>query len=282
MPVGVEWQSVRGDHIFIQKLSPFITPFTWCNEGLCHDTNLYFRAQVRYIMFPPSPYIIHHNGNTRFHIIQFIQHYRRSIIEVERQALYARWLEDAIQLATIAAEEEDEEEDQAELQRRGIRRRRVQRRKAIWCRQWLARRPLYGQYEQLLQEGNREDPNGYKNFLRMDADLFGEIVERISPRIKKKDTNYRQALEPGLKLAVTLRHLAAGASYADLMYSFRVAKNTMCVFIPEVLEAIIQEYAEEVLPPVITPEQWRQIADDFETKWNFPHACGALMASMSV
>lgn len=77
-------------------------------------------------------------------------------------------------------------------------------------------------------------------------------------------------------MAVTLRHLATGASYADLMYSFRVAKNTMCVFIPEVLEAIIQEYADEVLPPVITPEQWEQIADDFQTKWNFPHACGAI------
>ncbi|KAG0704763.1 hypothetical protein GWK47_002728 [Chionoecetes opilio] len=122
---------------------------------------------------------------------KFIQHYRRSNMEVERQALYARWLEVAIQLATIAAKEEEEEVDQVELQRRGIRRRRVQRRKAIWCRQWLAHRPLYGQYEQLLQELNREDPNGFKNFLRKDADLFGETVERISPRIKKKDTNYR-------------------------------------------------------------------------------------------
>ena len=44
------------------------------------------------------------------------------------------------------------------------------------------------------------------------------------------------------------------------MYSFRLAKNTMCVFIPEVLEAIVQEYADEVLPPVINPEQWEQIA----------------------
>ena len=88
--------------------------------------------------------------------------------------------------------------------------------------------------------------------------------------------NFFYFRQPGLKLAVTLRHLANSASYADLMYSIRVAKNTMCVFIPQVLEATIQEYAEEVLPPVITPEQWNQIADDFQTKWNFPHACGAI------
>ena len=101
-------------------------------------------------------------------------------MEVEQQALYRRWLEVAIQRATSVAEEDEQEEAQAELQRR-----------AIWCRQWLARRPLYGPYEQLLQKLNREDPNSYKNFLRMDADLFGEIVDRISPRIKKQDTNYR-------------------------------------------------------------------------------------------
>ena len=112
-------------------------------------------------------------------------------MEVEQQALYRRWLEVALQRATIVAEEEEQEEAQAELQCRRIRRRRIQSRRAIWCRQWLPRRPLYGQYEQFLQELNREDPNSYKNFLRMDADLFGEIVDRISPRIKKQDTNYR-------------------------------------------------------------------------------------------
>ena len=53
------------------------------------------------------------------------------------------------------SEEEEQEDAQTELQRRGIRRRRIQRvgvYNAIWCRQWRARRPLYGQYEQLLQE----------------------------------------------------------------------------------------------------------------------------------
>ena len=112
-------------------------------------------------------------------------------MEVEQQARCRRWLEVALQLATILAEEEEQEEAQAELQRRRIRRRRIQSRRAIWCRQWVARRLIYGQYEQLLQELNREDPNSYKNFLRMDADLLGEIVDRISPRIKKQDTNYR-------------------------------------------------------------------------------------------
>jgi len=42
------------------------------------------------------------------------------------------------------------------------------------------------------------------------------------------------------------------------------------------LEAIIEEYYDEMLPAVTTPKQWKHIAGDFLTKWNFPHVCGAL------
>lgn len=87
---------------------------------------------------------------------------------------------------------------------------------------------------------------------------------------------FREALEPGLKLTVTLCHLATDTSYAELIYSFRVAQNTICLFVPEVLETVIKEYSEDVMPAVVTPEQCQQIADDFQAKWNLPHACGAL------
>ena len=71
------------------------------------------------------------------------------------------------------------------------RRRRQQRRREVWVRHWLSRRTLFGQYDQLLHELNREDAKGYKNFLRVDADLFGELLDRVGPHIEKKDTNYR-------------------------------------------------------------------------------------------
>lgn len=89
-------------------------------------------------------------------------------------------------------------------------------------------------------------------------------------------SNFREALEPGLKLAVTLRHLATGANYADLMYSFRVARNTISLFVPEVCEAIYAAYKEEVLPDIITENDWLRISSEFERIWNLPHACGAL------
>ena len=51
----------------------------------------------------------------------------------------------------------------------------------------------------------------------------------------------RKALSPGLKIAVTVRYLASGEKYPSLMYSFRVAKNTINLLIPKVYEAIVEE-----------------------------------------
>jgi len=48
-----------------------------------------------------------------------------------------------------------------------MRRRRPLRpaRRRVWCRTWLAHRTVFGQYDNLLFELNREDSASYKNFL---------------------------------------------------------------------------------------------------------------------
>ena len=70
--------------------------------------------------------------------------------------------------------------------RRQRRRRRVRNRKRFWVRPGLLRRPLYGQYEHLMQELYREDVNTFTNFLRVTPEMFMELVERVGPRIEKR------------------------------------------------------------------------------------------------
>lgn len=93
----------------------------------------------------------------------------------------------------------------------------------LWAKSWLLRRPLYGQYERLLRELTAEDIAGYKNFLRMNPEMFHDLLARVGPKIEKQDTFWRTALEPGLKLAITLRYIATGNSYRSLQYGFRVS-----------------------------------------------------------
>ena len=46
----------------------------------------------------------------------------------------------------------------------------------------------------------------------MPPELYDEILERITGRIGRQYTWYRESLEEGLKLAATLRHLVSGTT----------------------------------------------------------------------
>eukprot|EP00057_Strongylocentrotus_purpuratus_P028550 XP_011683024.1 PREDICTED: putative nuclease HARBI1 [Strongylocentrotus purpuratus] len=86
----------------------------------------------------------------------------------------------------------------------------------------------------------------------------------------------RPPLQPGLKLAITLRFLATGNSFRSLEFSFRVAHNTISIFIPVVCQAIVDEYRQKVFKTPSTPDEWRRVAQVFQDRWNFPHVCGAV------
>ena len=105
------------------------------------------------------------------------------------------------------APEDDDEEEEAAVPSPPPRR---IRRRSTWARDWLSRRPLHGQYDQLLTELHRNDLPGYKNFLRITPELFHEIVERVTPILEKQRTPMREPLDVGLKLAITLWFLATG------------------------------------------------------------------------
>jgi len=154
--------------------------------------------------------------------------------------------------------------------------RRQARRRRWWTRPWLLRRPAFGQFEQLMSELQLEDPASFQNFLRFEPDMFQEMVDRLTPTIAGKDTNLRKSLEPGLKLAITLRYLATGDSSKTLMYGFRVAYNTICLIIKDVCQAIIEEYHQEVIVTPTTPQEWRTVSDHMSQRWQFHHCIGAL------
>ena len=76
-----------------------------------------------------------------------------------------------------------------------------------------------------MAELRMEDVHSFFNFLRMQPEMFDELLNRVAQRIQKNDTLCRKSLEPGLKLAITLRHLAAGDKYPTLHFGFLVARR---------------------------------------------------------
>ena len=150
-----------------------------------------------------------------------------------------------------------------------------QRRRQFWVHPWIQRRVMYGNYDNLMVELEREAQGDFTKFLRMEPEMFHELVQRLTPRLTKQETRFRQPLDTGMKLAIALRYMTTGNTYHSLSYSFRVPHNSISKFMKEVCEAIIAEYEPEVFNLPTTPDGWRQIADKFGARWNFHHACGA-------
>jgi len=146
------------------------------------------------------------------------------------------------------------------LLRRHQQREERRRRRRFWVRPWISRRARFGNYENLMMELERESRGDFVNFLRMEPRMFRELLDRLTPRLRRQDTNFRRPLEPGIKLAIALRYFATGDSYHSLQYSFRVPHNTISLVVKEVAEAIIAEYEGEVFQIPSTPERWMEVS----------------------
>lgn len=92
--------------------------------------------------------------------------------------------------------------------------------------------------ENQLAELYAEPSGEFGNFVRMSCSDFEYILQKISPMVAKKDTDWRDAIPVKVRLAVTLRYLATGDSYRSLHYLFKISSQVISVIVPEVCLAL--------------------------------------------
>ncbi|XP_049315669.1 uncharacterized protein LOC125779122 [Bactrocera dorsalis] len=175
----------------------------------------------------------------------------------------------AVALLTIAT---------LKLKKKNQKRKTNPKQRSIWVRNWLERRNTNGAYETTLREFREVDNQKFlfKNYVRMNENNFNELLQLISPLIKKKDTCFREAIPASHRLACTLRFLATGDSYKSLSAFFRIAPNTISKFVPEVCDAIYSQLRNTYLKIPSTKEEWTEVASKFDLLWNFPNCIGAV------
>jgi hypothetical protein len=90
--------------------------------------------------------------------------------------------------------------------------RRRRSKRSVWVKKWLQRRKEYGVGNTLLRELRDEYAlnDDYKKYLRIDPEIFDELLDLIRHKIECEDTNFRSSISPTDKLALTLRYLATG------------------------------------------------------------------------
>ena len=102
-----------------------------------------------------------------------------------------------------------------------------------------------------------------------------KLVEIVEPSITKQRTITRNSISPEEKWAVTLRFLATGESFENLMFQFKIHKSTSSQFIPRVCEAIYNNLKDKYLKLPQTTQKWINCDSEISQRWQFPNCIGA-------
>ena len=95
----------------------------------------------------------------------------------------------------------------------------------------------------------------------MDRLHFQFLVERLYPRLIKRDTVMRKSIKPDEQCCLFLRYIASGESFRSLEYQFRISRRTISRVISTVAKAIIHEMQDAYLKTPNTVEEWLLISE---------------------
>ncbi|KAJ4945805.1 hypothetical protein JOQ06_023483 [Pogonophryne albipinna] len=109
----------------------------------------------------------------------------------------------------------------------------------------------------------------------MSAEQMDELLSLLCPELTRQSTNDRAAIEPKQRLAVALRYLASGDSLISLAFNYRLECTTVTNSVHMVYAAIEKMKMERFLPRP-TEETWKEVAQCFWRKSNFPNCLRAI------
>ena len=122
-----------------------------------------------------------------------------------------------------------------------------------------------------------EDTAGYKEMMRMNYDDFTTILGIIEPYIAPKQIlGATKVIKASERLTLAIRLLATGEMYRSLRFQFRISVSAICSAVRQLFNAMKEHLVPKYVKIPSTDEEWMQIADTFEKKWNFPICVGAV------
>ena len=128
------------------------------------------------------------------------------------------------------------------IRRRRRLRQELRHKRSVWMRTWIQKRQGKGVYRNLLQEFRLEDPEMFRRYHRVDIQGFEEILAMVGPHIQKEDTVMRRCINPGERLAATLRFLATGMyerRFHMFILHFYMYSQAKCPKVGSVLKSVI-------------------------------------------
>ncbi|XP_028395819.1 protein ANTAGONIST OF LIKE HETEROCHROMATIN PROTEIN 1-like, partial [Dendronephthya gigantea] len=148
-------------------------------------------------------------------------------------------------------------------------------RKSMWVRKLFQERHSKGEFYLLVQDLRLFDDELFFRYFRMNAAKFEELLAMIAPEIQKSSVT-RECIGPSERLCATLRYLTNGDSQTTTALCYRISPTTIGRIIFTTCEALWKILSASHLKCPNNQNEWKTIAYEFETKWNFPHCIGAI------
>ncbi|KAL7740206.1 hypothetical protein ACLKA6_003910 [Drosophila palustris] len=119
------------------------------------------------------------------------------------------------------------------------------------------------------------DERFFKESFRMERPTFALLVSRLGI-LKKKDTNFRNAIPLEKRIAIALYTLGSSAEYRAIGSMFGVSSNSVCNILHEFCRALVLEFTDEYLTPnFLTDSYVDECVQGFEAI-GFPQCLGAI------
>lgn len=127
-----------------------------------------------------------------------------------------------------------------------------------------------------------DDSENFKKFMRMDHATFNKLFGILEDQLTKQNTKWRKLISASDRLALTLRFLATGEYQHTASSNFCAGRATTYKIIAETCSVIWELLMPKCLASPNSPEEWKQVADEFDAKWNFPNCVGVLGGKLIV
>lgn len=119
----------------------------------------------------------------------------------------------------------------------------------------------------------------FKAEFRVTPETFARIVNNVRPFIEKADTRYRTCISVEKRVGIGLYTLASVDEYRVIGNLFGVSKASVCIYFKSLMRAIINSHLLKSNISIPNHEEFKSIAEEFESRTGYPNACGAIVGT---
>lgn len=112
--------------------------------------------------------------------------------------------------------------------------RKRRKKRSLWAEEIYRQRKTFTPLKMIKVLSSKH----FRTYLRMNEECFSQLLSMVRPLIEKQDTILREAVSAEERIIATLRFLASGCSYVDLMFNTAISPQLLSQIIPETCMAI--------------------------------------------